>query len=142
LKQSNCLPIADWVAANQAAAGLKDGDCGNSSPGDWRLPTQAEWIATIEQAVAFGCRLGGARVPPSLVNDAADGCYGDGLSSSLAGAGLATYWSSTTNTVIGGLFIHPASNAMVANLASGNVNGINPKNGATSLVWPVRSGAR
>ena len=60
LKQADCLGVHDWAAANRAAAGLKDGDCGGltdkSSPGDWRLPTKDEWSATIARAVALGCR--------------------------------------------------------------------------------------
>ena len=42
LKHSDCLATNTWAAANQAAAGLKNGDCGlsdKSSSGDWRLPT-------------------------------------------------------------------------------------------------------
>src|SRR5207253_1901181 len=79
LKQGNCLPNNTWAAANQAAAGLKEGDCSltdKSSPGDWRLPTKDEWSATIASAVALGCKVFG--VLPSLTNDAGIGCYGDG----------------------------------------------------------------
>lgn len=55
LKQWNCLPNNTWAPANQAAAGLKHGDCGltdNSSPGEWRLPTKDEWSATIARGRA------------------------------------------------------------------------------------------
>ncbi|PYS33747.1 MAG: hypothetical protein DMG14_31105, partial [Acidobacteria bacterium] len=67
LKQSNCLSSADWEAAKKAVAGLKNGDCmltDGSSPGDWRLPTQKEWEATMEKALALGCN------GPTLTNDA------------------------------------------------------------------------
>lgn len=49
LQQADCLIPADWASANEAAAGLKSGDCGlsdGSSAGDWRLPTKEEWIAS------------------------------------------------------------------------------------------------
>src|SRR5438105_13500119 len=58
LKELNCLPSANWEAAKKAAAGLKDGDCmlkDGSSPGEWRLPTQPEWEATMKDAKAQGC---------------------------------------------------------------------------------------
>src|SRR5438093_5502765 len=89
LKQWNCLPANAWAAANQAAAGLKDGSCGltdTSSAGDWRLPTKDEWSATITRAVALGCIFGGAGGAPTLTNDAGVACYGSGLGSSFAGA--------------------------------------------------------
>lgn len=79
LRQADCLAFADYAGANHAAAGLKHGDCGltdQSSPGDWRLPTQDEWSATIERAVALGCKLGNA---PSLTNDAGTGCVLSGV---------------------------------------------------------------
>ena len=46
---------------------MKDGDCGltdGSSPGDWRLPTKAEWDATMAHVAALGCHS------PALTNDA------------------------------------------------------------------------
>lgn len=136
LKQSDCLGSARWDAANQAAAGLKDGDCtltDGSSPGDWRLPTKAEWEATIARAVALGCefgRLGG----PSLTNDAGTACYGMGTGSSFAGVASAEYWSSTADG--------PGA-AWGADLLYGSVGrtaGVNKD--WTLRVWPVRGGPR
>lgn len=46
LKQSSCLPQADWASGNADADTLGNGACGltdQSSPGDWRLPTAEEW---------------------------------------------------------------------------------------------------
>jgi hypothetical protein len=96
LKQVNCLADANYSAANEAAAALKEGDCGltdGSSPGDWRLPTKDEWSATIFAAVLRFCT---GIFAPSLTDDAGTSCYGDGSRSSFAGVANA-YWSSTTN---------------------------------------------
>src|SRR5229473_772270 len=58
LKQSDCLPASNWEGAKKAAAALKDGDCmlkDGSSPGDWRLPTEKEWEATMANAKDLKC---------------------------------------------------------------------------------------
>ena len=81
-----------------ASCGLKDGDCGltdKSAPGDWRLPTKAEWEATLARAGALGCTRDGSGEPPSLTDDAGFTCYGTGTGSSFTGVGLFLYWSST-----------------------------------------------
>lgn len=48
LADPDCATLGsmNWVAANEAAASLRDGDCGltdASASGDWRLPTPEEW---------------------------------------------------------------------------------------------------
>jgi len=57
LKNANCFKMMDWKSAEQAAEGLKDGDCGpdpdlvlsdGSSAGDWRLPTMKELCTLID----------------------------------------------------------------------------------------------
>src|SRR5262245_46904637 len=78
LKRADCFPESNWKAALQAAATLKTGDCGltdGSSAGDWRLPTKAEWEATIAKAATLGCTFAKA---PALTDDAGTACYGDG----------------------------------------------------------------
>src|SRR5262245_16515918 len=134
LKQADCLPTNTWAAGNQAAAGLKDGDCGltdKSSPGDWRLPTKAEWEAVITQ------RFSGAGIcVPALANDAWTGCWSDD-SSSLEGATADIYWSAITRPPVPtSTSSFPAAEA--ANLATA-ATVIAPRT-ATHLVWPVRSG--
>ena len=50
LKNADCFGVKDYAAANNAAAGLQTGACGltdNSTPGDWRLPTRAEFEAIL-----------------------------------------------------------------------------------------------
>ena len=141
LKQSNCLPANYWAAANQAAAGLQDGDCGltdKSSPGDWRLPTQAEWSATIARAVALGCKrgtFGSPGAPPSLTNDAGTACYGSGSGSSFAGVAASDRdWSSSADET------YP-NNAWNAFLDVGSVD-LSDKGHNLRVVWPVRGGPR
>jgi len=133
LQQANCHANATYAVANQAAAGLKEGDCSltdGSSPGNWRLPTIDEWSATIARAVALGCTFGNA---PALTNDAGTACYGDGATSSFAGVASSLYWSSPT-------FEANPANAWGADLFSGSVG--NTGKGSTLRVWPVRGGPR
>jgi len=129
--------VATYSAANQAAAGLKDGDCGGtlrdkSSPGDWRLPTKDEWSATIARAAALGCTFAGPGTPPSLTNDAGTACLSAGPSS-FAGVASGGYWSSST---IEGF----PSFAWYANLVDGFVS--SRFKVFTLRVWPVRGGPR
>jgi hypothetical protein len=136
LQQANCFANHDWAAANVAAAGLKNGDCGltdKSSPGDWRLPTQAEWTATVARTVGAGSLGCTFLFAPSLTNDAGTGCYLDGSTSSLTGVAADKYWSSTTFDVSPGA-------AFYRDLLSGT-GSAGPK-GNTFLVWPVRGGPR
>ena len=131
LQQADCLPSAQWVAANQAAAGLKDGDCGltdGSSPGDWRLPSADEWTATIASAIACIGPHG-----PSLMNDAGTSCQAVGPSS-FAGVAADLYWSSSTYKFSSGI------DAAIAFLDLGDVgSGLKTP---IWRVWPVRGGPR
>ena len=133
LTDAACLLGANWATANQAAADLKDGDCGltdHSSPGDWRLPTKDEWSATLAHAVALGCTGGTA---PSLTNDAGTGCLSVGPTS-FAGVTSFGYWSSTTKEINPGV-------AWGAVLGNGNVVNTLVKF-IPFRVWPVRGGPR
>lgn len=133
LKQSNCLAFNTWAAANQAAAGLKNGDCGltdNSSVGDWRLPTNDEWNTTIARAVELGCKFGMTGGAPSLTNDAGTACYGNGAGSSFVGVQSHNYWSSTSNRF-------DSQGAWSSTLSSGMV--LAYVKGIMFKVWPVRS---
>jgi len=128
LKQWNCLPSANFEDAKKAVAGLKNGDCmltDGSSPGDWRLPTQMEWEATMEKALDMGCS------GPTLLNDAGNGCMSAGPSS-FTSVEADYYWSSTT--------LEGQDRAYFGDIDHGHL-----LNGAftTSLrVWPVRGGQR
>jgi hypothetical protein len=90
LQQSDCLGGANWAAANQAVQTLKHGVCSladNSSAGQWRLATKAEWEATILMPPA-PCAF------PALTNDDGSACWGDGPSS-LLNVVADAYWTST-----------------------------------------------
>ena len=134
LKNANCFGGQTYSAANQAAAGLADGQCGltdGSSAGDWRLPTKAEWQATIARAVALGCVFG-ATPPknyPSLMNDPGTACLIEGPTS-FAGVQI-FYWSSSADEGI-------PSAAWFVDLVLGNVN-VGSKV-FDAFVWPVRGG--
>ena len=133
LKDPGCFGQLDYAAANNAAAGLEDGECGltdGSSPGDWRLPTEEEWEATVERAVALGCRNGNG---PSLTNTPGTGCYKVGPQP-FTGVQSYYYWSSTINA-------SDTDQAWYAHLNYGLVY-LNVKRTATFFVyvWPVRGG--
>ena len=124
LKQSNCLSTTDWEAAKKAAAGLKNGDCmlsDGSSPGDWRLPTQAEWEATMKNALALGC------TGPTLTNDEGTACISAGPSS-FTGVESDYYWSSTV--------VEGNARAFFGDLDHGHLLNGNLTN--TLRAWPVR----
>jgi hypothetical protein len=134
LKDANCFGIKNWAAANQDAAGLADGQCAltdGSSAGDWRLPTMAEWEATIARAVALGCTIAGVRDPPSLTNDTGTGCLSAGPTS-FTGVQSFYYWSSSAYEVFPHL-------AWQLTLDNGALDGVGGK-GLGSVVWPVRGG--
>ena len=145
LKNAACLaPLNSWAAANQAAAGLQNGDCAladGSSPGDWRLPTKDEWSATIRQAKdVVGCSDFGPNAPPSLTNDAGTACFSTGPTSFLGVASGNYYWSSTSNDPYPSTPI--PSQAWVVDLGFGGVSVYNRLNANVAGVWPVRRGSR
>jgi len=127
LKNANCYGQFDYAAANNAAAGLEDGECGltdGSSPGDWHLPTREEWAATVERAVALGC------TSPVLTNTPGTGCY-SARPQPFTGVQSNYYWSSTPGA-------SPTSYAWYVYLNGGDVYYYG-KTG-TIYVWPVRGG--
>jgi hypothetical protein len=135
LKQANCYGRRNWANANAVAATLEDGQCGltdDSSPGDWRLPTKDEWIATMARANALGCTNAGPGPPPVLTNDAGTDCQSVGPSS-FTGVEAFNQWSSTTSE-------ESPDSAWVGNL----FNGFTPPFFKVSALnfWPVRGGPR
>jgi hypothetical protein len=132
LRNANCFSSETYLGANQAAAGLAAGQCNltdGSSAGDWRLPTKAEWEATIAQAVALGC-TGPSGDPPSLTNDAGTGCLSAGPTS-FTGVQSHSYWSSSAHEV------SPAG-AWLVSTGYGTVSSLYKGSNYFSFVWPVR----
>ena len=127
LKDSNCLGSSDWEAARKAVANLKDGDCmlkDGSAPGDWRLPTQMEWLATMEKPKAMSC------TGPVLTNDAGTGCISAGPSP-FPSVEADYYWSNTKEG---------EAQAYIGDIDHGNLLKANLIN--SIRVWPVRGGAQ
>ncbi len=90
-----------YQVANQTAADLRDGVADlsdNSSPGDWRLPTQAEWDDTIARALDLNCTgvMGGGL---ALTDTAGKGCYDStqGVFGNLKANQDLRYWSATSS---------------------------------------------
>jgi hypothetical protein len=135
LKDAACLGSADWAAANETVASLAGGLCGltdGSSPGDWRLPTDAEWRTTTGFAANnLGCRSGNG---PSLTDDAGTKCLSVGLSS-FAGVVSASYWSGSTY-IVDGRF------AFSMDLNVGGLTNASDKDFFSYRVWPVRVAPR
>jgi hypothetical protein len=128
LKDPNCLPSATWDDAKKAVAGLKDGACmlkDGSAPGDWRLPTDKEWEATMAPAKSKSCSY------PTLTDDLGTGCIKTGKSS-FAGLESDYYWSNTPNEGTGRVF--------VGDLDHGNILSVDAPN--AQRVWPVRGAQR
>ncbi|MCP4690510.1 MAG: DUF1566 domain-containing protein, partial [Desulfobacterales bacterium] len=130
LKNANCFGTKNFADANNAAAGLKNGDCGltdNSMPGDWRLPTQAEWENTVAVAVALKCD------DPSLTDIAGTGCYSALAQEEQPFFGIQSngYWSCTTYdnlpTYAWGVVLYEISTGYIDKENMG-------------YVWPVRDG--
>lgn len=125
LEDADCFGGLTWAGASVTVAQLGDGQCGltdGSSPGDWRLPTQAEWEIVLTQAVSNGCSA------PFIPDTLGTGCCGVdpcAFNNTL----LLSHWSSTT----------VASSPPDARLAFAGGTIVNSKL-AVRLVWPVRGG--
>jgi hypothetical protein len=131
LKQPNCLPSANWEAAKKAVADLKNGDCmltDGSAPGDWRLPTKAEWEATMKNAKELACTGPDA---PTVTNDAGTACMKAGPTS-FGELETDYYWSSDE--------VEANPRAYVGDLDHGNL--LNAAKTGSLRVWPVRGGQR
>lgn len=137
LQDAGCLGSLTWAEANQAAAGLENGQCGltdGSKAGDWRLPSNAEWLAMVDAArnhPQLQCRN------PTLTDDSGSNCFGDGSGSSFMNVSFDGYWSSTTDSQSSGL--RPdATKAGTMPLSAGVLATFFSKTVAQP-VWPVRA---
>jgi len=69
LQQADCLMRVPVTEAAARVAALADGQCGlfdGSAPGDWRLPTRAEWLATVAPGLELGCSAALEGLLPSM----------------------------------------------------------------------------
>jgi Protein of unknown function (DUF1566) len=137
LQDAGCLGPLSWSGANQAAVALEHGQCGladHSKPGDWRLPTNAEWRATVDAAKnhpLLQC------TNPALTDDSGSACFGSGGASSFFNVALDGYWSSTTNSQSSGL-LPDGSKAGTIPLSNGVLESFFDKSCCPQGVWPVR----
>ena len=126
LKYAGCISTDSWRAANTAAGQVKNGDCNlldNSAAGDWRLPTAAEWTATMARPLALTCS-------PALTNTTGTACYSAGPRP-FTDVHSDYHWSSSGYEIDG-------DSAWVARLSSGTTGPYGKIN--IMSVWPVRAG--
>jgi len=136
LANADCLHLyfgtATWEQANAAVATLSDGTCNltdGSSPGDWRLPTRAEFDVLLVTARTYNC---GAASGPCIMNDWESACYGDGSQSSFYNVRETHYWTAT-----GGYFGMVGTTSLSWNLDTCNQATLRKDTGGSD-VWPVR----
>jgi hypothetical protein len=125
LQNADCFGPLDWATGNEAAARLENGVCGladGSAPGDWRLPTQAEWEATI----APFCRN------PALTDLGGWDCFESGVQP-FFGVFLGRYWS-------GSSLADTPDRARAVELGVGSIIELPKDFPGGLLVWPVRGG--
>ena len=142
LQNVDCYGRLDWHEAVEIVANLSDipagsafaaHDCGlsdGSSPGEWRLPSAAEWESMIADALALGC------VSPSLTADAGLQCHSPFCVSfpsacSFSGVVGSIYWSSTT-------FVNDPNDVWGVSLGFGFLG--NGLKSSDFYSWPVRGG--
>lgn len=116
--------MPDESAAALDDCGLSDG----SSPGEWRLPSAAEWEAMMADPVAQGC-TDPMEGTPAITNDAGTDCWQEGPGSSITDIPpFAGYWSAT---------VAPSGEVWVGGVAGGAITKDFPN---FQLVWPTRGG--
>ena len=149
LKNAHCLDLLDWSTAMEYVDGLADlddGFCANedqtaaecdcglsdgSSPGEWRLPSGAEWQAMVADAVGLGCSPTITSNNPAGITPCwTAGCSNVGLCA-FSDVQSDFYWSASPSLTISSL-------AWGVALHVGDIGQINKGN--TQPVWPVRGG--
>ena len=144
LENADCLDgTVDRSAAGEFVAGLADiaagsvaaaHDCGlsdGSSPGEWRLPSLAEWEAMIDDALGQGGDPDCKASPPTITNDSGGGCWVIGPSSFSNVRSAMPYWALSFKTQFPG-FTWVMDMAIGFGFGSARTN--------TMYVWPVRGG--
>lgn len=145
LRDSTCsgLPflsggLGDWPSALLGVGRLANGVCGlsdGSQPGDWRLPTVAEFFATSERALALGCTAApGGGEPPALTDISGTGCLAAGATpfTGLADSSSLEFWTSEASD-------SDPTRALSYPLSFANFIGQTLKSEFESVwAWPVR----
>lgn len=143
LKNADCINEGrDWYEAMSFVASLGDqasgGDCGlsdGSQPGEWRLPSAAEWEAMIDDADGGPGDLNCPPDYPTITSDGGLGCWTAGCytigSCSFLRVRSSFYWSTTTD-------LDDVMTAWVVNLDEGTFTA--PAKDTRALVWAVRGG--
>jgi hypothetical protein len=137
LKDAGCLGQSNWVDANRMAARLRHGRCGlsdQSKAGDWRLPSNAEWMAMVAVAKNHPLLL---CTNPALTDDSGAVCFNSGNTSSFTNVASGGFWSSTTSSQSSGL-LPDGSKAGTMNLLDGFLASFFDKSCCPQRVWPVR----
>lgn len=145
LANANCFGQLSWHDAMAVVAGLGDlsaqacsgmsadeCDCGlsdGSAPGEWRLPSMAEWKTMISVGWdSDSCS-------PAIANDVGNGCWSqacfDVSACSFYGVQAAEYWSASA-------YVSQPAAAWLGDLDSGGVDLLDRASAA--FVWPVRGG--
>lgn len=148
LKNASCLTSGgedgrvDWHAAMEFVAGLSDkpatslaaaDDCGlsdGSSPGEWRLPSRAEWETMIGDALGEGEDPDCTLAPPTITSDSGLGCWVNGLGS-FTSVKSYFYWTPHTQ-------ISSPTSSIAVSLESGEF--FSSDKLFLIFVWPVRGG--
>lgn len=139
LQNADCVGAVTFQTAIEFVAGLSDletaADCGlsdNSSPGEWRLASKAEWEAMVADADGGPGELD---CGPAITDDQGNACWSEacntGGNCAFTGVASQQYWTGSTMTTL------PA-NAWIVVLSSGLVTNA-PKDQARRI-WPVRGG--
>ena len=127
LKDADCFTPRNFEEAANAAASLKDGDCGlsdGSSEGDWRLASKEEWEAFVDTNYNN----------PALSNTAGDGQWSEGDAFNNVQSSI--YWSSTWWPDIPGTGGCAGLCFVGMDMADGQTD--NYANSDSYYVWPCR----
>jgi hypothetical protein len=144
LQQADCLMDVPVERAVAAAASLGEGGCGlldGSSPGDWRLPTWGEWLATIVPSLTLGCRAALGGLLPSMTDRPWAECFQELEEEPDEGAAFAAVFSPIY--LAGSREGGPPTVATVFFPGEGDYNFIGRFGQGFALrVWPVRGALR
>ena len=145
LANADCFGELGWDEAMAVVSGLGDipahacgqmepdaCDCGlddHSAPGEWRLPTMAEWMAMMSTGWDYDS------CTPAIANDVGNGCWDptcvDTAMCTFYGVQASSYWSSST-------YVPDLAYAWVGDL---DVAAVMPQaRDGIAHVWPVRGG--